>query len=110
MDGETGRLVPIKQVTDGTGTEITLDAPAERVACLTMIIVLLITGLNLLNVKVFGELEFWLSVVKVTAIILMIVGGFAILLFGFGRQAVAEVELTGPPEAVEIVRTTRYGL
>ena len=46
-------------------------------------IVLLITGLNLLNVKVFGELEFWLSVVKVTAIILMIVGGFAILLFGF---------------------------
>ncbi|EKA60663.1 TIGR03085 family metal-binding protein [Janibacter hoylei] len=33
-----------------------------------------------------------------------------ILLFGFGRQAVAEVELTGPPEAVEIVRTTRYGL
>lgn len=33
-----------------------------------------------------------------------------ILLFGFGRQAVAEVELIGQPEAVEIVRTTRYGL
>ncbi|WP_409339810.1 amino acid permease [Kocuria carniphila] len=46
-------------------------------------IVLLITGLNLLNVKVFGELEFWLTIVKVTAIILMIVGGFAILIFGF---------------------------
>ncbi|WP_165399588.1 TIGR03085 family metal-binding protein [Janibacter limosus] len=33
-----------------------------------------------------------------------------IILFGFGRQAVAEVELIGPPETVEIVRTTRYGV
>lgn len=33
-----------------------------------------------------------------------------ILLFGFGRQAVAEVELIGPPDAVEAVRTTAYGL
>lgn len=32
-----------------------------------------------------------------------------IILFGFGRQAVAEVELVGPPEAVETVRTTAYG-
>ena len=31
-----------------------------------------------------------------------------ILLFGFGRQDVAEVELIGPPEAVEIVRTADY--
>ena len=46
-------------------------------------IVLLITGLNLLNVKVFGELEFWLTIVKVTAIVLMIVGGFAILISPF---------------------------
>lgn len=33
-----------------------------------------------------------------------------IILFGFGRKAVAEVELIGPPEAVEVVRTTPYGL
>lgn len=33
-----------------------------------------------------------------------------IILFGFGRRAVAEVELIGPPETVEIVRTTRYGV
>ncbi|WP_277451672.1 TIGR03085 family metal-binding protein [Janibacter sp. DB-40] len=33
-----------------------------------------------------------------------------ILLFGFGRRDVAEVELIGPPEAVETVRTTDYGL
>ncbi|GAA8853761.1 TIGR03085 family metal-binding protein [Helicobacter pylori] len=31
-----------------------------------------------------------------------------ILLFGFGRQAVAEVELIGPPDAVETVRTGSY--
>lgn len=33
-----------------------------------------------------------------------------ILLFGFGRRDVAEVELIGPPEAVETVRTTDYGI
>lgn len=33
-----------------------------------------------------------------------------ILLFGFGRQSVAEIELIGQPEAVEVVRTTTYGL
>lgn len=33
-----------------------------------------------------------------------------ILLFGYGRQDVAEVELIGPPEAVETVRTTPYGI
>ncbi|HIZ98366.1 MAG TPA: TIGR03085 family protein [Candidatus Janibacter merdipullorum] len=33
-----------------------------------------------------------------------------IFLFGFGRQAVAEIELVGPPDAVETVRTTSYGI
>ncbi|WP_338747800.1 TIGR03085 family metal-binding protein [Janibacter alittae] len=33
-----------------------------------------------------------------------------ILLFGFGRRDVAEVELIGPPEAVETVRTADYSL
>ncbi|WP_072688023.1 amino acid permease [Rhodococcus marinonascens] len=47
-------------------------------------IVFFIGAINLLNVKVFGEVEFWLSLVKVVAIIAMIVGGAAILIFGFG--------------------------
>ncbi|MCC9198295.1 amino acid permease [Arthrobacter sp. zg-Y820] len=46
--------------------------------------VLLISALNLMKVKVFGETEFWLSIVKVAAIIAMIVGGAAIVVFGFG--------------------------
>ncbi|MEH0833920.1 amino acid permease [Pectobacterium cacticida] len=42
---------------------------------------LLINGLNLLNVKMFGEAEFWFSTIKVVAVIMMIgLGGW--LLFG----------------------------
>ncbi|CAJ9122560.1 amino acid permease [Burkholderia pseudomallei] len=45
-------------------------------------IVAIICGLNLCHVKVFGELEFWLSIVKVGAIVAMIGGGAAILFTG----------------------------
>ncbi|WAG80929.1 amino acid permease [Metapseudomonas furukawaii] len=45
-------------------------------------IVLFIAGLNLCTVRVFGELEFWLSLVKVVAIVAMIVAGFGVLLLG----------------------------
>ncbi|MFJ5156184.1 amino acid permease [Streptomyces sp. NPDC088353] len=38
--------------------------------------------MNLFSVKVFGELEFWLSLVKIVAIIAMIIAGVAILVFG----------------------------
>ncbi|MDR0217957.1 MAG: amino acid permease [Enterobacteriaceae bacterium] len=48
-------------------------------------IVCFIGALNLCHVKIFGEMEFWLSIVKVTAIIAMIVIGLAIMLFGFGQ-------------------------
>ncbi|MDH0300610.1 MULTISPECIES: amino acid permease [unclassified Pseudomonas] len=45
-------------------------------------IVCFIGALNLCSVKVFGEMEFWLSLVKVTAIVAMIVAGGTVLLFG----------------------------
>ncbi len=48
-----------------------------------MAVVLLIASINLMQVKVFGETEFWLAVVKVTAIIAMIVGGALLIIFGF---------------------------
>ncbi len=41
-------------------------------------IVSVVGGLNLCNVKVFGEMEFWLSLLKVAAIVAMILGGFGI--------------------------------
>ncbi|OKP03876.1 amino acid permease [Xenorhabdus eapokensis] len=50
-------------------------------------IVFFIGAINLCNVKVFGEMEFWLSIIKVAAIIAMIVGGFAIMMYGFGQEA-----------------------
>ncbi|MCR3721561.1 MULTISPECIES: amino acid permease [Prauserella salsuginis group] len=43
----------------------------------------IIGAANLLSVKVFGELEFWFSIAKVAAIIAMILGGIALLVFGF---------------------------
>ncbi|AHG38951.1 permease [Pseudomonas syringae CC1557] len=49
-------------------------------------IVFLIGALNLCNVKVFGETEFWLSILKVSAIVAMIVAGFGIMIFGIGTS------------------------
>jgi histidine transporter len=48
---------------------------------------LFITAFNLIGVKAFGELEFWFSLIKVTAIVAMIAGGIAIMLFGIGNQS-----------------------
>lgn len=48
----------------------------------TLGITLIITGINLAAVKIYGELEFWLSAVKITAIIAMILAGIVILIFG----------------------------
>ncbi|MDT4807359.1 Proline-specific permease ProY [compost metagenome] len=45
-------------------------------------IVFFIGALNLCSVKVFGEMEFWLSLFKVTAIVAMILAGGSVLLFG----------------------------
>ncbi|WP_219406427.1 amino acid permease [Pseudomonas sp. Colony2] len=56
-------------------------------------IVLLIGGLNLCNVKVFGEMEFWLSLLKVGAIVAIILGGFGIMLFGI--HSAGEAPATG---------------
>lgn len=50
-------------------------------------IICFIGAINLCHVKTFGEMEFWLSIVKVGAIVAMIVGGVAIMMFGFGQAA-----------------------
>lgn len=51
----------------------------------------IIGAANLLTVKVFGELEFWFSLAKVGAIIAMILGGTAVLVFGFSGDHSAGV-------------------
>lgn len=47
-------------------------------------IIFFIGALNLCSVKVFGELEFWLSALKVGAIVAMILGGLGIMFYGMG--------------------------
>lgn len=50
-------------------------------------IVFVIAAVNLASVKVFGELEFWFSLIKITAIVAMIAGGIAIIVFGLANQS-----------------------
>lgn len=52
----------------------------------TLSITLIITCINLAAVKVYGELEFWLSFIKITAIIAMIIAGIALILFDWGTN------------------------
>ena len=50
-----------------------------------LVVLIFITIVNLVSVGIYGEVEFWLSTVKVVTIILMIVTGFVIILTGFGN-------------------------
>lgn len=50
-----------------------------------LVFLVLLFGVNLISVKVFGEVEFWFSMIKVTAIIGMIVIGLGVLTLGFSQ-------------------------
>lgn len=51
------------------------------------IIALFILGAaNLVSVKSFGEFEFWFAMIKIVTILLMIIAGFGLILFGFGNN------------------------
>ncbi|MFC6253959.1 amino acid permease [Secundilactobacillus hailunensis] len=41
---------------------------------------------NLISVKMFGELEFWFALIKVVTIILMIIVGLGLIIFGLGNH------------------------
>lgn len=57
-------------------------------AWLTSLIVLVtITGINLINVRLYGEAEFWFAIIKVLAVIGMIVLGLVLIVFGLGGEA-----------------------
>jgi AAT family amino acid transporter len=47
--------------------------------------VAMIGGLNLMAVKVYGEMEFWFALVKVLTVVLMILGGLGIIWLGWGN-------------------------
>ncbi|HDX9590389.1 TPA: amino acid permease [Bacillus pseudomycoides] len=54
-----------------------------------LIALVLMSALNFLSVKVYGELEFWFALIKIITIICMIIIGTGIILFGFGNGGVA---------------------
>ncbi len=50
-------------------------------------VVLIIGAVNLMSVKVFGEVEFWFSFFKVATIIVMILAGFGMIIWGSATAA-----------------------
>ena len=60
------------------------DIPQWVPAILCLVILL---GLNLLTVKLFGELEFWFALIKIITIIALIAIGIVLLIIGFRTDA-----------------------
>ena len=58
-------------------------AARSRSGCSALVFLLVLFAANLISVKLFGEVEFWFSMVKVTAIIGMILIGIGVLTLGF---------------------------
>lgn len=52
-----------------------------------LVFLVLITAANLVNVKLYGEFEFWFAIIKVAAIIGMIILGIIIIFSGVGGKA-----------------------
>ncbi|MBN3553643.1 amino acid permease [Fictibacillus nanhaiensis] len=52
-----------------------------------IVCLLLLLGLNLLTVKLFGELEFWFALIKVITILALIVIGVVLLVMGYQTDA-----------------------
>ncbi|MEF2097726.1 amino acid permease [Bacillus sp. CFBP9009] len=51
-----------------------------------LICLVILLGLNLLTVKLFGELEFWFAIIKVITIVALIIVGIILLIIGFNTN------------------------
>src|SRR5262249_46465320 len=60
-----------------------LPALPQWITVLAALVVLY--GANMLAVRVFGEMGFWFALIKVSIIVMLIVGGLAVILFGIGN-------------------------
>jgi AAT family amino acid transporter len=49
-----------------------------------LVALVVLYGVNLLAVRVFGELEFWFALIKIVTIVALIVAGLAVILFHVG--------------------------
>ncbi|SDD96233.1 amino acid permease [Sporomusa acidovorans] len=50
-----------------------------------LVCLIVVTLINVINVKAYGEFEFWFAIIKVLAIIGMILFGIAMIVFGVGN-------------------------
>ncbi|MHA8137581.1 amino acid permease [Lactobacillaceae bacterium Scapto_B20] len=51
-----------------------------------LIAIVSLTIANLISVRAFGELEYWFAMIKVVTIVLMIIAGLGVIIFGFGHN------------------------
>lgn len=70
------------------GTYINFWLPNVPTWISALAFLILITLVNLINVKAFGEFEFWFALIKVLAIIAMIAFGLLMIFFGLGNNGV----------------------
>ncbi|UZJ78780.1 MULTISPECIES: amino acid permease [unclassified Fictibacillus] len=49
----------------------------------------IMASVNLITAKAYGEFEFWFALIKIVAIIVLIVTGLGIIIFGFGNHGIA---------------------
>ncbi|MBX4365251.1 D-serine/D-alanine/glycine transporter, partial [Mycobacterium tuberculosis] len=49
----------------------------------SLAVILLLLGLNLATVKMFGEMEFWFAMIKIVAIVALIVVGLVMVMMHF---------------------------
>lgn len=54
---------------------------------ISTVAILFVLGLNLVTVRLFGEMEFWFAMVKITAIVVLILVGFWMIFTGFTNSA-----------------------
>ena len=73
---------------------------------------LVINGMNFVNVRLYGETEFWFSMVKIAAVVGMIVLGLFLLVSGKGGEQATVTNLWRAggffPHGVQGLRLTRF--
>jgi D-serine/D-alanine/glycine transporter len=52
----------------------------------SLAVILLLLGLNLATVKMFGEMEFWFAMIKIVAIVALIVVGLVMVMMHLNRR------------------------
>lgn len=70
------------------GTYVNFWFPDVPIWLSALVCLVLITAINLIHVKAFGEFEFWFAIIKVVAIVGMILFGAAMILFGLGHNGI----------------------